>query len=68
MTGGNPSQVTLLWSASPGRRYRVQYLPQIGGVWSDATGEITAAGTSAFGAVTATPGSGAGFYRVLLVE
>jgi WD40-like Beta Propeller Repeat len=66
-TGGNPSQVTLLWSASPGRRYRVQHLPQIGDAWSDVTGDLTAAGTSAYAVVTA-PGSEAGFYRVLLVE
>ena len=68
MTGGNPSQVTLLWSASPGRRYRAQHLAQIGGSWSDGTGDIFATSTSAFAVVAAPPGSNAGFYRVLLVE
>ncbi len=67
MTGGNPTQVTLLWSASPGRRYRVQHITHIGDAWSDVTGDITAASTSAM-AVVATVGGEAGFYRVLLVE
>ena len=65
---GIPSQVTLLWSASPGRRYRVQYLPQIGGAWNDVTGDLTATGTSASAVVAAPPGNDTGFYRVLLVE
>jgi hypothetical protein len=60
-------QVTLTWSSSPGRSYRVQFCSSLAGTWNDLPGgDVTAAGPAASkvdssGLVTQR------FYRVVLL-
>jgi len=58
----------LLWSASPGKTYRVQFKEDINAPWADLPGDITAGGTSASTTHTAAAPASVGFYRVLLVQ
>jgi Tol biopolymer transport system component len=67
------SQATLVWSAAPGRTYRVQFKDNVAGTtWMDVPGDVVAASTSA--SKTYTPAYYTGyftthrFYRVLLVQ
>jgi hypothetical protein len=63
-SGGSPT--TLLWSAVPGRRYRVQFKDSIDALaWSEHSFEIVAQfGSASFLDTTAPPG-GHRFYRVV---
>jgi Tol biopolymer transport system component len=60
---------TILWSAAPGRTYRVQFKTSVDDAqWSGFPGLVTAAGTTA--SMTDSIGSGDShrFYRVMLVK
>jgi hypothetical protein len=64
----NYQRTTVLWSATPGKTYRVQFKETVEAPWTDLPGDLTAAGTSAsmtHAVLSATP---RGFYRVLLVQ
>ncbi len=58
----------LLWSAIPGRTYRVQHTDTLGaGQWVDAPEMVTAAGTTGTWLDAEAGGGGERFYRVVLV-
>ena len=66
-------QATLIWSAIPGRTYRVQFKDNVAGaMWVDVPGDVVAATTSASKTHTASYYTGYftnhRFYRVLLVQ
>jgi hypothetical protein len=64
VAGGN---VTLGWSAIPGKVYRVQYADDLMATWIDLPGDVTAAGPLA--AKTDSTGlASQRFYRVLLMQ
>jgi hypothetical protein len=60
---------TILWSATPGRMYQVQFKTSVEDAqWSDLPGLVTAAGTTASIADTMGSGDSHRFYRVTLVK
>jgi hypothetical protein len=61
------TEISLLWSALPGTRYRVQYKNDLSeSAWTNLTGDLVAESA----AITATDARGEGqrFYRILLVD
>ena len=71
--GPNPRRTTvLLWSATPGKTYRVQFKTDLDALWTTVGTDITAGSTSA--SLTDTiealdePNNPHRFYRVLLVQ
>jgi hypothetical protein len=66
LAGANST--TVLWSAAPGRTYRVQFKDAVNGsVWTDVAGDVVAAGTTGL-KVDVAGTTDQRFYRVLLVE
>lgn len=68
-TFGNQAQrnTTVIWTAIPGRTYRVQIKETVNEGWADLPGDILAVGTSASKVHTAHAAAGQSFYRVVLV-
>jgi Tol biopolymer transport system component len=71
--GPNPRRTTvLLWSASPGKTYRVQAKTSLDDVWTTVGADITASSTTASQTDTVEVDDGPNdphrFYRVLLVQ
>jgi Tol biopolymer transport system component len=65
MGGGD---VTLIWSATAGRMYRLQFKDSVDAAWSDLAGEVVATGETA-SKVDVSPGASLQrFYRAVLVE
>jgi hypothetical protein len=64
----NYQQTAVLWSAAPGKTYRVQFNDDVGAPWNDLQGNVTAGGTSASIIHTDFSAPTHRFYRVLLVQ
>jgi hypothetical protein len=65
----SPAGVVLGWNSIPGAVYRVSYENDLTGAnWTDATPDITAAGTSVSWTDTTAPGPQCRFYRVRQVQ
>lgn len=60
--------VTVVWSATAGRTYRVQFKDTVDAPWTDLPGDVTASGDTASKPDTTAGASLARFYRALLVE
>ena len=59
----------MVWSAVPGRTYRIQHKEALTEMtWSELTGEVTAASSTASKVDPATLGKEQRYYRVLLVN
>lgn len=58
----------LIWSASPGRRYRAEFKNSVSDVtWTDLAGDVVAAGTTACKLDPTPESGGRRFYRVVLL-
>jgi len=57
----------LLWSAVPGRTYRVQFKENLDTAWIDLAGDLVASSTTASQIHVAAEGAESGFYRVMVV-
>lgn len=57
----------LLWSATPGRAYRVQFKDDVAADWTEVPGEVIAPGVTAAKTHTAPDLGAARFYRVLML-
>ena len=68
LAGVGGDGVTILWSAIPGRTYRVQTKDSVHAVWTDLAGEVVAAGDTASQRDTTAGASLLRFYRAVLVE
>ena len=60
--------VTVVWSAAPGRTYRLQVKEVVEADWVDLPGEVTAQTETASMVDTSANASMARFYRAVLVE
>jgi hypothetical protein len=61
-------ETILIWSATPGTRYRVQFKDAVNAVaWTDLPGVVTASGTSASRLDDSGTGGPQRFYRVVVV-
>ncbi len=67
LTSAGGTEVTVVWSAVPGRTYRVQFKDAVEAPWTDLPGEVTATGDTASKTDTTAGASLARFYRAVLV-
>ncbi len=68
VTAPGSGSTTVLWSAVPGRSYRVQFKDDLGAAdWSELAGTVIASGTTAGKADVTASGQVRRFYRVLLI-
>jgi len=68
LTSGAGSAKTVLWSAVPGRAYRVQYKDNLNGNWFDLPGQVIATMSTASKSDPDAGNAVRRFYRVLLAE
>ena len=69
LTRPSGGTTTALWSAVPGKTYRLQFKTSVtGSQWTDVSGDVVATGSTASKIVTTAPGPQAQFFRVWLVQ
>lgn len=67
ITALSTGEATLIWSAAPGKTYRVQYKDSLETVWQDLSAEISVSGTQGSASDPTAPVGGNRFYRVVVL-